>query len=343
VPADRRARILRLLAVVVLAALAVSAAPSAATVAAPDGGTGPAMGAPGRPTADGGAGSADDTALDEAGRQLTPAKALVLGVVEGVTEFLPISSTGHLLVAERIMGIGQTPGTKEVADSYAIAIQAGAILAIVLLYLGRLRSMVAGILGRDPSGRRVAVGLVVAFVPAAVIGVAFEPLIKERLLGTWQVIVAWIVWGVVILVVADRWAGHTGGVDLDAITVRQGLLIGIAQCLSMWPGTSRSLVTILAALAVGLSLGAAVEFSFLLGLVTLGAATGYEALTNGATMVDAYGWVAPLLGLAAAFVSAAVAVRWMVGYLQRHSLAIFGWYRIALGVGAAALVLTGTI
>jgi len=275
--------------------------------------------------------------------RLTPAKAVVLGVVEGVTEYLPVSSTGHLLVAERIMGLGQTPETKDAADSYAIAIQAGAILAIVLLYFGRLRSMVEGIVGRDPSGRRVLVGLVVAFVPAAVIGVVFEPLIKQHLLGTWQVIAAWIAWGVVILVVADRWAAHRGGVDLDAITARQGLLIGVAQCLSMWPGTSRSLVTILAALAVGLTLGAAVEFSFLLGLVTLGAATGYEALTNGSTMIDAYGWLAPALGLVAAFVSAAVAVRWMVDYLQRHSLAIFGWYRIVVGVAAAALVVTGTI
>ncbi len=281
--------------------------------------------------------------LERAGQEMTAGKAILLGVVEGVTEFLPVSSTGHLLVAERLLDIGGDPGTEDVAKSYAIAIQAGAILAVLLLYSGRVRSILEGMVGRDEAGRTVLLGLVVAFLPAAVIGVAFESLIKDALLGTWQVIAAWIAWGVVVLLVDRRWVHRGGGVALEAITMRQGLLIGVAQCLAMWPGTSRSLVTILAALAVGLSLPAAVEFSFLLGLVTLGAATAYETVTNGATMIEAYGWVDPLLGLAAAFVSAAVAVKWMVAYLQHHSLAVFGWYRIAVGVLAAGLVWTGAM
>jgi undecaprenyl-diphosphatase len=280
--------------------------------------------------------------LAEAGDQLTAGNAIVLGVVEGVTEFLPISSTGHLLVTQRILDIGTTDGTKDVADTYAIAIQFGAILAVLFLYAHRVRTLVEGVVGRSDSGRRILVGLVLAFAPAVAIGLLFEPVIKERLLGTWQVIAAWAFWGVVTLFVSDRW-GRDGGTPLERITMRQGVLIGFAQVLAMWPGTSRSLVTILAALVLGLSLAAAVEFSFLLGLVTLGGATIYETLSNGATMFEAYGWVNPVLGLLAAFVSALVAVKWMVGYLQRHSFAIFGWYRLVVAGLAATLVLTDTI
>jgi undecaprenyl-diphosphatase len=278
-----------------------------------------------------------------ASNQMTAGKAAVLGLVEGITEFLPISSTGHLLVTQRILDIGDTDATKDAADSFAIAIQAGAILAVVLLYFGRLKSMVLGIFGRDPDGRQVFLALVLAFIPAAVIALAFEGPIKDNLLGVGPVIIAWLVGGLAILVVAPRWERHAGGRSLEQITARQALIIGLIQCVAMWPGTSRSLVTILAALAVGLSLAAAVEFSFLLGLVTLGAATSYEVVTNGSLMVDAYGWVDPLIGLAVAFVSAAVAIRWMVGYLQKHSLAIFGWYRIAVAGLALVLLWTGVV
>lgn len=278
-----------------------------------------------------------------AGAEMTAGKAAVLGLVEGVTEFLPISSTGHLLVTQRLFGIGGSDDTKAAADAYAIAIQAGAILAVVLLYFGRLRSMLLGIFGRDRDGRRVFVGLVLAFLPAVVIALLFERPIKDHLLGAGPVVIAWAVGGLVILLVAPRWERHTGGTPLEAITARQAVVIGVVQSLALWPGTSRSLVTILAALALGLSLAAAVEFSFLLGLVTLGAATGYEALKDGALMLDAYGWFDPLVGLVVAFASAAVAIRWMVGYLQRHSLAIFGWYRLVVAAIAAVMLWVGTI
>lgn len=283
---------------------------------------------------------ADATA---AGAEMTAGKAAVLGLVEGVTEYLPISSTGHLLVTQRLLGIGEAEDTKPAADAYAIAIQAGAILAVVLLYSGRLTSMLRGIFGRDHDGRRVFTGLVLAFLPAVVIALLFERPIKDNLLGAGPVIIAWAVGGLVILLVAPRWERHTGGTPLEAITARQALIVGVVQCLALWPGTSRSLVTILAALAVGLSLAAAVEFSFLLGLVTLGAATAYEALKDGSLMLDSYGWFDPLVGLVVAFVSAAVAIRWMVGYLQRHSLAIFGWYRLVVAAIAAALLWTGAV
>jgi undecaprenyl-diphosphatase len=275
--------------------------------------------------------------------ELTPAKAAVLGVIEGVTEFLPISSTGHLLVAQRLMDIGTTDATKDAADAYAISIQSGAILAVVLLYWSRLWSMARGLVGRDLEGRRTLVALVVSVLPAAAVALAFEDPIKDNLLEVGPVIGAWIVGGLVILFVAPRLTGSTGGAPLEQITIRQALIIGIVQCLALWPGTSRSLVTILAALAVGLSLAAAVEFSFLLGLVTLGAATAFEIAKDGSTMIDTFGWVDPIIGLAFAFVSAAIAIKWMVGYLQRHSLAIFGWYRLAVAGAALLLLATGAL
>jgi undecaprenyl-diphosphatase len=275
--------------------------------------------------------------------QLTPAKAVVLGLVEGITEFLPISSTGHLLVAQRLMDIGTTDDTKQAADAYAIAIQSGAILAVVLLYWRRLWSMVRGVFGQDPDGRRVTIGLVLSVLPAVVVALAFEDAIKDNLLEAGPVIAAWIVGGLVILFVAPRLTGATSGAPLEQITPRQAIIIGVVQCLALWPGTSRSLVTILAALAVGLSLAAAVEYSFLVGFVTLGGATVFEIANDGQTMIDTFGWVDPLIGLVVAFVSAAVAIKWMVGYLQRHSLAIFGWYRLAVAALALVLLATGAL
>jgi undecaprenyl-diphosphatase len=269
--------------------------------------------------------------------ELTGVKAAVLGVVEGLTEFLPVSSTGHLLVAQRLLDIGRHEATEEAADTYAVTIQAGAILAVVVLYWERLRAMARGVRGHDEIGRRVLVATAVAFVPAAVVGVALEAPIKDRLFGAGPVVVAWAVGGVAILLFA-RWMharGHTHGAPLETIGVRPALAIGVAQCLALWPGTSRSLVTILAAIAVGLSVAAAVEFSFLLGLLTLGAATSYDALRHGGELLDTFGVVEPAVGFVVAFVAALLAVRWMVAYLSRHSLAFFGWYRLA----AAALTL----
>jgi undecaprenyl-diphosphatase len=275
--------------------------------------------------------------------EMTPVKAAVLGLVEGVTEYLPVSSTGHLLVAQRAMGIGDTDATEDAADSYAIAIQAGAILAVLVLYRARIATLVAGLAGRHDDGRTVLVGLVLAVVPAVVVGLAFEDVIKERLLGPWPVVAAWAVGGVVVLTLGVRLERSTGGIELEAISSRQALLIGAAQCLAMWPGTSRSLVTILAALAVGLSLRAAVEFAFLLGLAVLGGATLYETAGNGQAMIDAYGVVDPLIGLAVAFGSALAAVAWMVGYLQRRSLAVFGWYRLGVAALVAGLLTTDVL
>lgn len=282
----------------------------------------------------------EQTAADS---QMNTWKAMVLGAVEGITEFLPISSTGHLVVTQRILGIGDTDATKDAADTYAIAIQFGAILAVLLLYRKRIVSMIQGIFGRDRDGRNLLISLVLAFLPAVVIGVAFEKPIKSHLLGVGPVVAAWIIGGLVLLYLAPRIKPDRAGMAITHIGPKQALIIGCAQVLAMWPGTSRSLVTILAALAVGTTLAAAVEFSFLLGLMTLGAATLYESAKNGSTVIDAYGWFDPLVGLVFAFVFAALAVKWMVNWLQTRSLAIFGWERLVVAAASLILLAAGTI
>lgn len=256
--------------------------------------------------------------------------AVLLGLVEGVTEFLPVSSTGHLTVVERLLDLRSSA-----ADAYVIVIQGGAIAAVLVLYRHRLRVMIDGLVGRDEIGRRLGVAVAVAFVPAAAIGLAFGDVIKGRLFGVGPVAAAWAVGGLAILLVGRRLGG--GGVPLEALGWPQAAAIGVAQAVGLWPGVSRSLVTIVAGVAIGLSLSAAVEFSFLLGFVTLGAATALEAVQQGGDIVRTFGVTAPVVGFVVAFAAAVVSVRWMVGFLEHGSFALFGIYR--LGVAAAALVL----
>lgn len=286
--------------------------------------------------------------------QMTNGQAMVLGIVEGLTEYLPVSSTGHLLLAQRIMGIGQgrelaeseQARDKQAADAYAICIQAGAIIAVLGLYFRRVRQMVAGLFGRDPIGRRLLIGVAAGFLPAAVLGLIFNNHIKEYLFGPWPVVAAWLVGGVAILAVSHRDRNKVTariGSALEGLTWKMAFIIGIAQCIAMWPGVSRSLVTIVGGIMVGLSLPAAVEYSFLLGVVTLGAATAYDGLKHGQVMLQTFEPQALAIGLFFAFVSAVISVKWMVSYLNRHGLAIFGYYRVVLAVVTAVLLMTNII
>ncbi len=283
-------------------------------------------------------------------QEMTSGQAVILGIVEGLTEYLPVSSTGHLLLAERIMKIGEDPALsasrqereKEAADAYTICIQAGAIVAVLGLYFQRVLQMFRGLAGRDPEGRRLLINIVAGFLPAAVIGLLFNKAIKAYLFGPWPVVAAWLVGGLAILVVsAKRKAGShrlrsAGG--LDDLSWKMALIIGFAQCIAMWPGVSRSLVTIVGGVLVGLSLPAAVEYSFLLGVVTLGAATGYDGLKHGHIMMQTFDPHALAIGVFFAFVAAVLSVKWMVSYLNRHGLAIFGYYRVGLAVVAGVLL-----
>jgi undecaprenyl-diphosphatase len=269
-------------------------------------------------------------------------KALLLGAVEGITEYLPVSSTGHLLVIGRLLGLWQNAQAKAAADAYAVCIQLGAILAVFVILFPWIRRMVRGLFGRDAGGLRLLGCLVVAFVPAALVGLFLEGRIKQVLFTVPAVAAAWVVGGLFILLVLRK-PGSAGGQTLEDLRWDKALAIGLAQVLALWPGVSRSLATMAAGILLGLSVPAAVEFSFLLGLVTLGAATIYEGVTKGRDIVVLFGWVSPAIGLVAAAVTAFVAVRWMVAYLGKRSPAVFGWYRIGIGAAAAVLLAVGVL
>ena len=289
-------------------------------------------------------------------RTFNATDAVLLGLVEGITEYLPVSSTGHLLLTQRALGLTATPDAKEAADAYAVIIQVGAILAVLGLYRRRVGQMIQGLLGRDRAGLRLVLMLIVAFLPAAIVGLTCERFIKQYLFETWPIAVGWLVGGLAILLLSrrpqpsddskERPAGDAPDRTQDHIeTLRwgQALTVGLCQITAMWPGVSRSLATIAGGLVAGLALPAAVEFSFLLGLLTLGAATSYELLQVGPCVVEAYGVGLPLLGIVSSFLAAWVSVKWLVGYLQRHGLAVFGYYRISLALLTALLLLKGLL
>jgi undecaprenyl-diphosphatase len=285
-----------------------------------------------------------ETSDEASGAGLSVADAIVLGVVEGVTEYLPVSSTGHLVVTERLLDLGGTGPSDEAIDSYTVIIQFGAILAVIALYRRRVGELLAGLAGKDPIGRRVLVAVLAAFVPAAVVGLIGNAFIDDHLLEPVPIAAAWIVGGLAILLLSGRLRrALTIGTTLDNITMHQAIVVGMFQALALWPGSSRSLVTIVGAVFAGMTLGAAVEFSFLLGLVTLSAATVFAAAKDGSSVIETYGLATPLIGMIAALVSALIAVRAFIAYLNRRDLRIFGWYRVVIGALTLVLVATNVI
>lgn len=290
-------------------------------------------------------GGADTPPTPDTAPGMSVGQAAILGLVEGVTEFLPISSTGHLILAQRAMGIGGSNGDAEAADAYAIVIQAGAILAVLGVYAGIIRRIAAGLVGRDTEGTQLARNLVVAFVPAAFVGLLLADAIKQHLFSLWTVVAAWLVGGVAILVMS-RWRGESDperGSDLMNLGWQPALVIGVIQCAAMWPGMSRSLVTIVGGILVGMNLRSAVIFSFLLGAVTLGAGTAYDMVRHGAALLDAYGAASLATGFFVALISAIVAVKWLVAYLKKHGLEVFGYYRVGIAIVVAGLIFAGVM
>ena len=273
-------------------------------------------------------------------------QSLIIGVVEGLTEYLPVSSTGHILLTQRALGLPES----EASNAFAVVIQAGAILAVLGLYFQRSKAMALGLVGKNPEGLLLVRNILIAFFPAAVIGKLFDEKIEQHLLGLWPVTAAWFVGGVAILAVA--WfkrnaapGARSKGLAMSDITPRIAFLIGLMQCVAMWPGTSRSLMVIVGGLLFGLHMVAAVEFSFLLGMVTLTAASAYKALKfveNPALLQD-YSIPTMLVGIVAAWISAVLSVKWMVGWLQKHGVNIFGYYRIGLAVVVTVLLLSGAL
>ena len=259
--------------------------------------------------------------------------AVVLGIVEGLTEFLPVSSTGHLIVAGSLLHY-----TGEQAKVFEIVIQAGAILAVCWEFRTRLIAVLRGLFS-DRAAQRFALNLVIAFMPAAILGLLFSKIIKSVLFRPIPVALAFIVGAFIILWAERRQKNRPSDVridDVDAMRWTDALKVGCAQALALIPGTSRSGATIIGGMLFGLSRRAATEFSFFLAIPTLFAACAYEFIKNrhllAATDLNAFG-----VGFAAAFVSAFLCVRWLLRYVSHNDFVPFAWYRIAFG---ALIVIT---
>jgi undecaprenyl-diphosphatase len=261
--------------------------------------------------------------------------ALILGVVEGLTEFLPISSTGHLILAGDLLGFNDERG-----KVFDVVIQTGAMLAIVWEYRVRFSNLVTGIL-RDPAARRFALNLAVAFMPAAVLGLAFGKMIKAHLFKPVPVALAFIIGGFLILWI-ERRPRQARMQSVDDMTWRDALKVGCAQAFALIPGTSRSGATIVGGMLFGLSRRAATEFSFFLAVPTLIAAGAYDLFKNRALLsADDLGMFA--VGGVTAFVSAFVCVRWLIRYIATHDFTVFAWYRIVFGAAVLLTAYTGLV
>ena len=251
------------------------------------------------------------------------AKAFVLGVVEGLTEFLPISSTGHLILAGDLLGFND-----EKAKVFEIVIQTGAMLAVVWEYRERFRRVIAG-LASDRVAQRFVLNLIIAFIPAAVLGLAFGKAVKGYLFHAVPVALAFVIGGFIILWVERRQRRVTVE-SVDDMTWGDALKVGFAQALALIPGTSRSGATIIGGMLFGLSRRAATEFSFFLAVPTLIAAGAYDFWKNRA-LFDSGDLGLFGVGSITAFASAFVCVRWLIRYIATHDFKPFAWYRIVFG------------
>ncbi|MCS7025613.1 MAG: undecaprenyl-diphosphate phosphatase [Bryobacteraceae bacterium] len=251
-------------------------------------------------------------------------KTLLMGVIEGLTEFLPISSTGHLILAGSLLGFANEKG-----EVFEIFIQSGAMLAVLVAYRERFRRVLSGV-WKDPSCQRFVLNLALAFLPAAIAGLAFGKAIKSQLFKPLPVALAFILGGLLILWAEKR--KHSIRVSqVDEMCWLDALKVGCAQCLALIPGTSRSGATILGGLLFGLSRPAATEFSFFLAVPTLTAAGAYD-LYKHRHLLSRSDLAVFGLGALAAFLSAYLCVRWLLRYVSSHDFSLFAWYRIAFGL-----------
>lgn len=267
-------------------------------------------------------------------------KTVVMGIVEGLTEFLPVSSTGHLIATDALLDFSTSIGGKEAAATFEIFIQLGAILAVVVYFARDLTSLLRRAL-REDAARSVLVNVAAAFVPAAAIGFLAKDFIKDALFGTSTVGVALIVGGVVMLWVEGR--DHRGTTtDVERMSFRQAVLVGMAQILALVPGMSRSATTLIGGLFAGLDRPTALRFSFYLSIPTLGIATVYDFLKSRDAIP---GEALPMFGLGAlvAFFVALVVVKFFLSWVSQRDLKPFGWYRIVAGAALLAAVAAGVM
>jgi undecaprenyl-diphosphatase len=264
------------------------------------------------------------------------AKAALMGIVEGLTEFLPISSTGHLIMAGSLLGFDD-----DKAKVFDISIQTGAIFAVILVYWHRIRATVVA-LPRQPRARRFALNVLIAFLPAVVLGLLFGAAIKAHLFTPEVVASTFILGGFVILWAEKRPPGRVRIEHVDDMTPWDALKVGLVQCFAMIPGTSRSGSTIIGGMLLGLSRQAATDFSFFLAIPTLIGAGAYSLYKDRALLSAAD---IPLfaVGLVFSFVSAWLCVRWLLRHIASHDFVPFAWYRIAFGIVVLATAWSGAV
>jgi undecaprenyl-diphosphatase len=264
------------------------------------------------------------------------AKAAIMGIVEGLTEFLPISSTGHLILAGSLLGFSD-----DKSKVFDIAIQTGAIVAVVIVYWQRLRDTMAG-LGSDARAQRFAINVAIGFVPAVVLGLLFGKVIKAHLFTPVVVATTFIAGGFIILWAERRAVAAVRVQTVDDMTPMDALKVGFVQCLAMVPGTSRSGATIIGGMLLGLSRKAATDFSFFLAIPTLIGAGAYSLYKERALLSVAD---IPLfsVGLLFSFLAAWLCVRWLLRYIASHTFVPFAWYRIAFGILVLATAYSGLV
>ncbi len=262
--------------------------------------------------------------------------AVIIGIVEGATEFLPVSSTAHLIIAIDLLGFAGPPG-----KVFEIVIQTGAILAICVLYFQKLLRVAVGI-GSDPDARRFVAAVTIAFLPAAVIGMLLHDFIKAYLFSMPVIACSFIVGGLVILLI--EYLCRTPRIHaVEQFSWRFSLGVGFIQCLAMIPGVSRSGATILGAMVLGADRKTAAEFSFFLAMPTIFGAAAYDLWKNRDGLMAADGLALIAIGFAAAFVSSIVVVRWLIGFVSHHSFVPFAWYRIAVGIAMLVMLANGML
>ncbi len=270
---------------------------------------------------------------------LLAVKVIIMGIVEGLTEFLPISSTGHLILAGSLLNF-----TGEKVKVFEIVIQAGAIFAVCWEYRQKIVSVLAG-LTHDRKAQKFAINVTIAFLPAAILGLLFSKKIKQYLFSPVPVALAFIIGGIVILWVERKQGGPTAEGKVNAVedmSAADALKIGLAQAFALIPGTSRSGATIIGGMIFGLSRKAATEFSFFLAIPTLLGATVYSLYKERA-LLSAADMPMFSLGTIAAFISAFFCVRWLLRYISSHNFTAFAWYRIGFGLMILATAYTGVI
>lgn len=263
-----------------------------------------------------------------------------MGIVEGLTEFLPVSSTGHLIVADALMGYAASIGGEHAAETFEIFIQLGAILAVVVYFARDLISLLRRTTS-EPAARALLLNVMIAFVPAAAVGFLFSDVIKDVLFSTRTVAIALVVGGVVMLLVESR-QHRASTTALESISLKQALAVGLAQIAALFPGMSRSASTLVGGLLAGMDRSTALRFSFYLSIPTLGIATLYDFLKNlDGISGDALPYFG--VGLVVAFVVALIVVKFFLAYVSQRNLKPFAWYRIVVGVLLFALTAAGWV